>query len=322
MPSIDLNCDLGESFGAYTIGMDAEILPYVTSANIACGFHAGDPSVMQKSVLLCKKYGVKVGAHPGLPDLQGFGRRRMAISPAESEADVMYQIGALKAFCDAAGVPLHHVKPHGALYNMAARDPVLAAAICRAVQAAAPGAVLLALSGSEMVKAANAIGLPVASEVFADRGYQADGSLVPRGAPGAMIEDEDTAIARVLQMAAQGTVQADDGSTVTLQADSVCVHGDGPKALAFVQKISAASLPQGQQLQHFDRRQKARWGMNPSEEGKAALSGGICPVSLPGRRNFLSIKIPLYRVIQRLNNLNAALMCLGSESCTEGEPTP
>lgn len=149
MPSIDLNCDLGESFGAYTIGMDAEILPYVTSANIACGFHAGDPTVMQKSVLLCKKYGVQVGAHPGLPDLQGFGRRRMAISPAEAEADVMYQIGALKAFCDAAGVPLHHVKPHGALYNMATRDPVLAAAICRAVQAAAPGAVLLALSGSE-----------------------------------------------------------------------------------------------------------------------------------------------------------------------------
>lgn len=234
MLSIDLNCDLGESFGAYTIGMDAEILPYVTSANIACGFHSGDPSVMQKSVLLCKKYGVQVGAHPGLPDLQGFGRRRMAISPAEAEADVMYQIGALKAFCDAAGIPLHHVKPHGALYNMAARDPVLAAAICRAVQAAAPGAVLLALSGSEMVKAANAIGLPVASEVFADRGYQADGSLVPRGAPGAMIENEDTAIAQVLQMAAQGTVQADDGSTVTLQADSVCVHGDGPKALAFV----------------------------------------------------------------------------------------
>ena len=181
MPSIDLNCDLGESFGAYTIGMDAEILPYVTSANIACGFHAGDPSVMQKSVLLCKKYGVQVGAHPGLPDLQGFGRRRMAISPAEAEADVMYQIGALKAFCDAAGVPLHHVKPHGALYNMAAKDPVLAAAICRAVQAAAPGAVLLALSGSEMVKAANAIGLPVASEVFADRGSRTIGYAPPDG---------------------------------------------------------------------------------------------------------------------------------------------
>lgn len=183
---------------------------------------------MQKSVLLCKKYGVQVGAHPGLPDLQGFGRRRMSNFPAEAEVDVMYQIGALKAFCDAAGVPLHHVKPHGALYNMAARDPVLAAAICRAVQAAAPGAVLLALSGSEMVKAANAIGLPVASGIYRPR---LPGRRQPCAArrSGAMIEDEDTAIARVLQMAAQGTVQADDGSTVTLQADSVCVHGDGPK---------------------------------------------------------------------------------------------
>ena len=240
MPSIDLNCDLGESFGAYTIGMDAEVLPFVSSANIACGFHAGDPSVMQKSVLLCKKYGVQVGAHPGLPDLQGFGRRKMAISPAEAEADVIYQIGALKAFCDAAGVPLHHVKPHGALYNMAAKDPELAAAICRAVKAAAPEAMLLALSGSEMIKATQALGLRVCSEVFADRGYQPDGTLVPRGKPGAMIEDEEEAIARVLQMAKQGTVCAVDGSTVALQADSVCVHGDGPKALAFVRKISAA----------------------------------------------------------------------------------
>ena len=251
MPSIDLNCDLGESFGAYTIGMDAEILPYVTSANIACGFHAGDPSVMQKSVLLCKKYGVQVGAHPGLPDLQGFGRRRMAISPAEAEADVMYQIGALKAFCDAAGVPLHHVKPHGALYNMAARDPVLAAAICRAVQAAAPGAVLLALSGSEMVKAAQAIGLPVANEVFADRGYRPDGSLVPRGTPGAMIEDEDEAIARVIRMVTEGKVTANDGTDIAIQADSVCVHGDGPKALAFVEKIGAALQAAGVELKAF-----------------------------------------------------------------------
>ena len=229
MPSIDLNCDLGESFGAYTIGMDAEILPYVTSANIACGFHAGDPSVMQKSVLLCKKYGVQVGAHPGLPDLQGFGRRRMAIFPAEAEADVMYQIGALKAFCDAAGVPLHHVKPHGALYNMAARDPVLAAAICRAVQAAAPGAVLLALSGSEMVKAAQAISLPVANEVFADRGYRPDGSLVPRGTPGAMIEDEDEAIARVIRMVKEQKVTTITGKDISIQVemdDDIVVNHD------------------------------------------------------------------------------------------------
>ena len=251
MPHIDLNCDLGESFGAYTIGMDEKVIPFITSANVACGFHAGDPLVMQRTVALCKQSGAAVGAHPGFPDLQGFGRRQMKLTPAEAKACVQYQIGALKAFCDAAGVPLHHVKPHGALYNMAGKDRALADAICAAVKESAPGAVLLALSGSEMVKAANAIGLPVASEVFADRGYQADGSLVPRGAPGAMIEDENTAIARVLQMAAQGTVQADDGSTVTLQADSVCVHGDGPKALAFVQKISAALLAAGTTVSAF-----------------------------------------------------------------------
>lgn len=240
MLSIDLNCDLGESFGAYTIGMDAEVLPFVTSANIACGYHAGDPLVMQKSVAMCKKLGVKVGAHPGLPDLQGFGRRKMAVTPAEAEAFTAYQIGALKAFCNEAGVPLHHVKPHGALYNMAAKDRALADAICRAVRYAAPGAMLLALSGSEMVRAAKAAGLTVASEVFADRAYQPDGTLVPRGTPGAMITDENEAIRRVLQMASQGTVTAIDGSVIAIQADSVCVHGDGPKALAFVQKIQAA----------------------------------------------------------------------------------
>ena len=184
--SIDLNCDLGESFGAYTIGNDEEVIPYITSANIACGYHAGDPTVMHRSVLLCQKYGVQVGAHPGLPDLAGFGRRRMQIAPAEAADCVAYQVGALQAFCREAGVPLHHVKPHGALYNMAARDRPLADAICRAVQAAAPGAVLLALSGSEMVAAARAIGLPVACEVFADRGYRPDGALVPRGEPGSL----------------------------------------------------------------------------------------------------------------------------------------
>ena len=251
MPSIDLNCDLGESFGAYTIGNDEAILPFVTSANIACGFHAGDPAVMRRSVALCKQYGVQVGAHPGLPDLVGFGRRKMDISPSDAADCVVYQIGALKAFCDAAGVPLHHVKPHGALYNMAAKDRALADAICRAVQQAAPGAILLALSGSEMVAAARAIGLPVASEVFADRGYQPDGTLVPRGNPGAMIEEEDRAIARVLRMAQEGTVTANDGSTVALQADSVCVHGDGPKALAFVQKLSKALPAAGVALRPF-----------------------------------------------------------------------
>lgn len=251
MPSIDLNCDLGESFGAYTIGSDEKILPYITSANIACGYHAGDPAVMRRSVALCKQYGVQVGAHPSLPDLMGFGRRKMAVSPAEAADYVAYQIGALKAFCDAAGVPLHHVKPHGALYNMAAQDRALADAICQAVRQTAPGAVLLALSGSEMVDAARAIGLLVASEVFADRGYRPDGTLVPRGQPGAMIENEDEAIARVLRMAREGRVAASDGSTVALQADSVCVHGDGPQALAFVQKLHAALPAAGVALAAF-----------------------------------------------------------------------
>ena len=251
MPSIDLNCDLGESFGAYTIGMDAQVIPYVTSANVACGFHAGDAVVMERTVALCKASGAVVGAHPGLPDLQGFGRRVMKISPAEAGAFVTYQVGALKAFCDAAGVPLHHVKPHGALYNMAGRDRELADAIARAVQSAAPGAVLLALSGSEMVRAAQAIGLPVASEVFADRGYRPDGSLVPRGTPGAMIEDEDEAITRVIRMVKEGKVKASEGTDIAIRADSVCVHGDGPKALAFVRKISAALKASGVELTPF-----------------------------------------------------------------------
>lgn len=251
MAKIDLNCDLGESYGAYTIGMDAEVLPYVTSANIACGFHAGDPQVMKRSVELCVQNGVAIGAHPGLPDLQGFGRRKMAISPADAEADVMYQVGALKGFCEAAGVPLHHVKPHGALYNMAAKDHELALAIARAVKAVAPEAILLALSGSEMIKAADEIGLRAASEVFADRGYQPDGTLVPRGSEGAMITDETLAIARVLQMAEAGTVVANDGSTVALQADSVCVHGDGPKALTFVRQLSAALPAAGIDVRPF-----------------------------------------------------------------------
>ena len=251
MPSIDLNCDLGESFGAYTIGCDEQVLPYITSANIACGFHAGDPAVMHHSVALCKQYGVQVGAHPGLPDLVGFGRRKMAITPQDAADMITYQVGALYAFCRELDVPLHHVKPHGALYNMAAKDRALADAICQAVKRSAQGAILLALSGSEMVAAANAIGLPVASEVFADRGYQPDGTLVPRGTPGAMIEDEDQAIARVLRMAQEKTVVANDGSIVSLQADSVCVHGDGPKALAFVQKLHDALSAAGVALKAF-----------------------------------------------------------------------
>ena len=245
MPSIDLNCDLGESFGAYTVGMDSAVIPYITSANVACGYHAGDPLVMQKTVAACKASGVHIGAHPGYPDLMGFGRRNITATPAEIKAYVQYQVGALSAFCAAAGVPLCHVKPHGAMYNMAAKDEALARAICEGILEVNPALTLLALSGSAMVRAARELGLGVKSEVFADRGYQADGTLVPRGRPSAMITDEDEAIARVIRMAKEGVVRSVDGMDVPLVADSVCVHGDGEKALAFVRRIRAALTDAG-----------------------------------------------------------------------------
>ena len=245
MPSIDLNCDLGESFGAYTIGMDSAVIPFITSANVACGYHAGDPLIMQKTVAACKQHGVHIGAHPGYPDLVGFGRRNLAATPAEVKAYIQYQVGALSAFCAAAGVPLCHVKPHGAMYNMAAKDEALARAVCEGILEVNPRLTLLALSGSAMVRAARELGLRVKNEVFADRGYQADGTLVPRSKPGAMITDEDEAIARVIRMAKEGVVRSVDGVDVPLTADSVCVHGDGEKALAFVQRIRAALTDAG-----------------------------------------------------------------------------
>ena len=235
--SIDLNADLGESFGAYTIGADPELIPLITSVNVACGFHAGDPLVMHKTVELCAKYGVAVGAHPGFPDLAGFGRRNMAMKPEEAKAAVLYQAGALAAFCRAAGVPLRHVKLHGAMYNMAAKDPLLARAVAEAVASLGEGIALMGLSGSEMLKAAHEAGVPVLSEVFADRGYRSDGSLVPRGQPGDLIRDEEEAASRVLRMIREGVVRSVEGVDVPIRADSVCVHGDGPKALAFAGKL-------------------------------------------------------------------------------------
>lgn len=237
MISVDLNCDLGESFGAYKIGLDEQVIPYITSANVACGFHAGDPKVMAKTVALCRQHGVQVGAHPGYPDLQGFGRRNMQVSPEDAKYDVMYQVGALKAFCDSEGISLHHVKPHGALYNMAGKDYKLALAICQGIQAIDPGLKIMGLYGSCMIQAAKDISLPYINEVFADRGYQADGSLVPRTQPGAMIEDEETAIRRVIRMVKEGKVTAVTGEDIAIEADSICVHGDGPKALEFVARI-------------------------------------------------------------------------------------
>ncbi|WP_279126301.1 5-oxoprolinase subunit PxpA [Acidaminococcus fermentans] len=245
---IDLNSDLGESFGAYKIGMDDKVLPLVTSANIACGFHAGDPSVMKKTVDLAVKSGCALGAHPGYPDLVGFGRRKMAVSPADVYAMVVYQVGALSAFAKAAGTRLQHVKPHGAMYNMAAKDPALAEAIAQAIYDVDPKIILFALAGSESVKAAEKVGLKVASEVFADRSYQEDGSLTPRTQPGAMITDEEASIAQVLSMVLKGQVTTLSGKVIPVKADTICVHGDGEKALLFTQKIRKALQENGVEI--------------------------------------------------------------------------
>ena len=239
MKHIDLNCDLGESFGAYTIGNDERVIPLISSANVACGFHAADPVVMDRTVRMAKEAGCKVGAHIGFPDLMGFGRRNMVISAEEAKTYTIYQLGALKGFLDAYGLKMQHVKPHGALYNMAAKDHALSLAICEGIKAVDPQLILMGLAGSEMLKAAEELGLPTASEVFADRAYMPDGSLVPRSREGAVIHDEDEACRRVLRMVTEGTVEAINGTVIPLKADTVCVHGDNDKALLFVQKIRA-----------------------------------------------------------------------------------
>ena len=240
MYSVDLNSDMGESFGAYKLGGDEDIIQYVTTANVACGWHAGDPMVMDKVVRMAKERGVMVGAHPGYPDLMGFGRRNMAISPAEAKAYTLYQISALGGMCQANGMRLQHVKPHGALYNMAAKDYELSMAICEAIRDYDPEIIVMGLSGSEMIRAAKDCGLKAASEVFADRGYEEDGTLVNRRKEGALIKDEDEAIARVIRMVKEGVVTAVTGKDIPIQTDSVCVHGDGEKALLFVEKIRKA----------------------------------------------------------------------------------
>lgn len=245
MYRVDLNSDLGESFGRYTLGSDDQIIPLITSANVACGFHASDPVVMKKTIEMTREAGIHVGAHPGYPDLMGFGRRNMTISPAEAKAYTLYQIGALDAFCKAAGLEMQHVKPHGAFYNMAAKDYKLAHGICEAIAEYNPKLILMALSGSEMIRAAEDCGLRAASEVFADRAYEEDGTLVNRSKEGAMITDEDEAIARVVRMIKEQKVTAITGKDIPLKADSICVHGDGAKALAFVAKIRETLTKEG-----------------------------------------------------------------------------
>ena len=237
MFSVDLNCDMGESFGAWRMGNDAELMDYVSSVNIACGFHAGDATTMRRTVETAVKKGVAIGAHPGYPDLQGFGRREMSLSNDEAVDIVLYQISALKGICEAAGVRLNHVKPHGALYNRAAKDAALANAIASAVKALDPDFVLYGLSGSAMISEAEKVGLKTASEVFADRRYSPDGTLVPRTQPNALIDDIDTACEQVLQMVRSQTATAADGSSVVIKADTICIHGDGPHALEFARVI-------------------------------------------------------------------------------------
>ncbi|MDE3084542.1 MAG: LamB/YcsF family protein, partial [Verrucomicrobiota bacterium] len=228
MNRIDLNCDLGE--GA---GHDAEIMPLITSANIACGGHAGDEATMRATVALAQKHGVAIGAHPGFEDREHFGRRELALSPAEIFALVLHQIRALRKI-----TPLHHVKPHGGLYNLAARDAVIAGAIADAVRIIDKNLILYALAGSELVKSGPARGLRVAEEVFADRMYQADGSLTPRSQPGALIADPDVAVAQVLRMIREGKIRATDGTDISLKADTICLHGDGPNAVAFARRLN------------------------------------------------------------------------------------
>ena len=225
---IDINSDMGESFGAYTIGHDAGLMKAITSANVAAGFHAGDPTVLRETIRLARASGVAIGAHPGFPDLVGFGRRELNVTVRETEDFVLYQVAAVAGVAAAEGVRLQHVKPHGALFNMAVRNAELAGAIARAVAAFDRSLILFGLPGSEILNAGRAAGLRVAAEVFADRAYEPDGSLASRRKPGSVIHDADTVVLRAVRMVKEKTVVAVDGSVVPLEADTICVHGDTP----------------------------------------------------------------------------------------------
>jgi len=235
---VDLNSDVGESFGAYKIGLDEQVLSYVSSANIACGWHAGDPMVMRDTVKASLKYGVGIGAHPGFFDVMGFGRRNMTLSADEMKQYTIYQLGALYGFVKAAGAKMQHVKPHGAMYNMAAKDAKLARAIIDGIWEVDKELIVLGLAGSELIRAAKEKGLKAANEVFADRAYNSDGTLVSRSLPGAMIHDKDIAISRVIRMVKEGKVTAINGEDIGINVDSICVHGDNPEAVLFVQTIN------------------------------------------------------------------------------------
>lgn len=243
MTKIDLNSDLGESFGRYSLGRDSEIIPLVSSVNIACGFHAGDPDVMAKTVALAEEAGIGVGAHPGFPDLQGFGRRKMTMKPSEVKNMVTYQVGALMAFT--SNKKLQHVKPHGALYNMAATDHDLAVAICEGIKQVDPDLPIYGLANSELIKAAQEVGIPFAQEAFGDRNYNADGTLVSRSLPNAVIKDPTEVAKRVKSMIENEEIIAIDGTKIPLKPDSICVHGDNQEALNIVSELRATLIDAG-----------------------------------------------------------------------------
>ena len=245
MKTVDLNCDMGESFGAWKMGADAEVMPFITSANIACGFHAGDPATIRRTVRLAVERGVAVGAHPSLPDLTGFGRRTMRISPQELYDLVIYQAGAVQAFARAAGVKLHHVKCHGALYNMAAVDEGLSDAMARAVKDLGEGVFLYVLSMSKSFEIGKNSGVRVVGEVFADRGYSDDGTLAPRDRPGGMIEDAAASVKQAMAMIEAGYVTSLSGKRVPVSADTLCLHGDQPGAAAFAEALRKAFAAKG-----------------------------------------------------------------------------
>jgi UPF0271 protein len=238
MRSVDLNCDMGESFGAWQMGRDAELMDYVSSVNVACGFHAGDASVIRRTIETAIQKNVRVGAHPSFPDLQGFGRRSMKMSPEEIFDIVLYQVAALKGICEAFGGRLHHVKPHGALYNQAATDKTVAEAIAKAVCAIDANLIFYGLANSFLISEAERIVLKTASEVFADRTYQADGMLTPRSQPNALIESVEESGEQVLKMITAQTVTAISGEKIFIRADTVCIHGDGAYALEFARAIN------------------------------------------------------------------------------------
>jgi UPF0271 protein len=248
MKRIDINCDMGESFGAFKIGMDGEVIRYISSANIACGYHAGDPRVMNRTVKLAKKNGVGVGAHPGFPDLVGFGRRNMDCTPDEVRDDVIYQIGALQGFCAFYGVKLQHVKPHGSLYNLCVGNETLSRAVAEAIAAVDRGLLWVVLGGAQAAlaqKVADASGIRVVFEAFPDRAYTPEGKLAPRKLPGAVITDPNRATEQALRMAKEGKVITTDGTSIEMEVHTLCVHGDNPSAVDHVRTIRQALETEG-----------------------------------------------------------------------------